>query len=315
MTAPAALITPRLTTRLFQSEEDWWLVRNLIIETHAITGPDFNWELRHWDGNGFHDAVPGWEQEKFKKFCLWETEEGRLAGLAHNSYTGELSMEIHPDFRDRIEEEMIAYGEAHYAEPTEDGKHSLMLTVYEYDAPRKRILIERGYQKRGDGWVSRYMRICNRPIPTPQIAEGYTMRATETSWEECQKMADLLNIAFGRVNFHQPEDYWSFITRSPSFRHDLNLVAVAPDGSFAAHVGLTYDEANCFAIFEPVCTHPDHRRRRLAQTLMFEGLHRVKALGATHITVSTGDDPGANALYESIGFTEAYKAYHWAKVF
>ena len=93
------------------------------------------------------------------------------------------------------------------------------------------------------------------------------------------------------------------------------MVAEAPDGTFAAHVGVIYDEANRRALFEPVSTHPSHRRKGLAQALMFEGLHRAKALGAAEITVETGDAAPANALYNSIGFTEAYKGYAWRKEF
>ena len=42
---------------------------------------------------------------------------------------------------------------------------------------------------------------------------------------------------------------------------------VAPDGSFAAYVGIPYDEANRRGIYEPVCTHPDHQRQGLARRI------------------------------------------------
>lgn len=44
---------------------------------------------------------------------------------------------------------------------------------------------------------------------------------------------------------------------------------------------------------------------------MFEGLRRLKALGAMQVTVETGNAPAANALYESIGFTEACSGHYW----
>ena len=98
---------------------------------------------------------------------------------------------------------------------------------------------------------------------------------------------------------------------SPSFRHDLNLVAEAGDGSFAAHVGLTLDEANGHGIVEPVCTHPGHRRHGLAQALILDGLRRLRDLGASTCSVETGDMEPANALYRSIGFTEEYRGHTW----
>jgi predicted N-acetyltransferase YhbS len=122
-------------------------------------------------------------------------------------------------------------------------------------------------------------------------------------------MASLLNAAFGRT-IHSGAEYRTFVSRSPSFRHDLNLVAEAPDGSFAAHVGVTYDEANRHGIFEPVCTHPDHRRNGLAQALMFEGLRRLRAAGAATAQVETGD-MGPAALYVTCGFGEEYRGDVW----
>jgi N-acetylglutamate synthase-like GNAT family acetyltransferase len=80
---------------------------------------------------------------------------------------------------------------------------------------------------------------------------------------------------------------------------------VAPDGGFAAYIGIPYDEPNRYGIFEPVCTHPDHQRKGLARALMAEGLLRLRALGAVDVTVDTGDMAAANAFYTAMGFTEA----------
>lgn len=94
---------------------------------------------------------------------------------------------------------------------------------------------------------------------------------------------------------------------------ELDLVAVAPDGRFAAYAGVPYDEFNKQGIFEPVCTHPDHRERGLAKALMQEGLHRLKTLGAIDVIVGTGDMLPANRLYDSLGFTEMYKGNYWLR--
>ncbi|MFN2167646.1 MAG: GNAT family N-acetyltransferase [Anaerolineae bacterium] len=66
---------------------------------------------------------------------------------------------------------------------------------------------------------------------------------------------------------------------------------------------------------EPVCTHPDHQRRGPGKALMQEGLLRLQARGAVDVTVETGDMVPANRLYESIGFTEAYRGFEWRKAY
>lgn len=95
--------------------------------------------------------------------------------------------------------------------------------------------------------------------------------------------------------------------------HGLNLVAGAPDGSFAAHVGLTLDEANRHGIVEPVCTHPDHRRAGLARHLLLTGLDKLRARNARTVQVDTGEQAASNALYAACGFTDAYHQHAWRK--
>jgi GNAT superfamily N-acetyltransferase len=310
---------PTFTCRPLETEQDWWRVHSLLIETFPITGPGFNWEPRHWEGNRFHNDPITWDPAAWAGHVLWETIDGRLAGLVHHE-GDEVWLQLHPAYRALIEEPMLAYGEAHFAQPNPDGLRQAQVTVYEYDAPRWRMLQKRGYQKMPYGWITRWMRLAGQPLPEPVITGGYTLRTTcppaagPDHWDDCRRMADLLNAAFERPGFHLPAEYHNWMADAPMFRNALNLVMVAPDGSFAAHAALNYVAATRYAIFEPVCTHPDHRQRGLAKALMLEGLRRGRDLGAQVVEVSTGDADAANALYDSIGFTEYYKAYAWRKV-
>jgi ribosomal protein S18 acetylase RimI-like enzyme len=88
---------------------------------------------------------------------------------------------------------------------------------------------------------------------------------------------------------------------------------VAPDGSFAAHVGVSMDAVNDHAIVEPVCTHPDHRRVGLARALLLEGLGRVRARSARTAQVDTGEAVAANELYGACGFTDAHHLHLWRR--
>jgi GNAT superfamily N-acetyltransferase len=268
----------RLHARPLQTDDDWWRVRHLLIDTYPITPVDFNWEIRRWDGcRNYEESDDEFQQHKHD-ICLWETESGRLVGAAHPEDRGTLHLQLHPDYR-HLEDEMIAWGEEHLAVPTEDGQQRrLDIFVFEYDAPRQRVLAERGYEKTAWGGVTRRLRVGNWPLPAPVIADGYTLRTTTPCLEDGQRIADVLNAAFHRT-MHTGAETLHFMTTSP------------------------------------VCTHPDHVRHGLAQALMFEGLHRLKALGALDVTVGTGDAVPANRLYESIGFTEVYKGIVWRKVF
>lgn len=302
------------SARPYQKEADFYKVRNLLIETYPITPLDFNWEVRRWDGwdTAHFDSnlEPGWENS----LRLWETQRGHLIGVVHLDGPGYAFLQMHPDFRD-LEEEMLIWAEDHLAAPQADGRRQLEVYAYDYDTPRRRLLQKCGYEKTPSIGVIRRMRLGNQPLPAPQIAEGYRLRTTRPHDSgDCQRIADVLNAGFNRT-FHTGIEVHNLMTYSPSFRHDLNLVAEAPDGSFAAHVGVTYEPVNGYGIFEPVCTAPAHRRKGLARSLMFEGLQRLKALGAREVEVGTGSAVPANELYDSVGFSEAYTGCTWRKTF
>lgn len=304
-----------IRSRPFAGEEDFWHVRQLLIRTHMITPPGFNWEIRRWDGGRYHNAEAALDPAWAAHIRLWETASGKLVGMAHADGGSDICLQLHPDYR-QIEEEMLAWAEDQLALPTADGRlREVSIAVYDYDSPRRRLVTGRGYVDTGHTMVHRRLRFGGKRLPEPQRVAGYTLRSTRPrDRADCRRVAEILNASFNRT-FHSEQEFYNFSTQSPAYQDELNLVAEAADGNFAALVGCTVDAANRFGIFEPVCTHPDHRRKGLARSLMFEGLRRMQAQGAEVVSVSTGDSPAANRLYEAVGFTEAYTGRIWRKQF
>lgn len=305
-------MTPSITCRPMQ-EDDFWRMRALLVDTVPITPVGFNWDMRRLDGKRFHNENLEADRLLSRPVQLWETNDGELVGYVLPEGTGDAHVQIHPDYR-YMEGEMIAWAVEHLAAPGDDGRRAVEFHVQEYDAHRQRLLTEQGFEKMDYGGMIRHMRLGKGTFPQPVVSEGYTLRTTHPEdLADCQQIADLLNAAFGR-NFHNAREYQNFTRHAPSFHCNLDLVMVAPDGVFAAYVGVPYDVTNRRGVYEPVCTHPDHQRRGLARALMLEGLHRLRAMGAVDAIVDTGDMIPANALYSALGFTEAYKGYAWRKV-
>lgn len=306
-----------IKSRPVKDESDYWKARELLIETWPIVGPNWNWDVRRWDGSYHHNEFSGWDArwgEGGKFVRIWETDGGKIVGVANPEGKGDAYLQIHPDFRNEIEEDMIEWAERNLARPKEgETAPRLVVFVWDYDEPRQAILSDRGYEKTDVWEVNRHLRFGNRKYPRPDIEEGYSLHTLDPDApDEFQKFADLLNAAFGRA-FHTAREVENFVRNSPSYRRDLDLLAVAPDGTFAANVGMIYEERYRYGLYEPVCTHPDHRRKGLAGFLMYEGLHRVRELGATDLYVGTGPMEAANAFYRTLGFTEVYKGYFWKK--
>ena len=62
-----------LTDRAFKNDDDFWKIHAFLIETHGITGPGFNWDIRRWEGWRFYEADPSWNPEWERQVHLWET--------------------------------------------------------------------------------------------------------------------------------------------------------------------------------------------------------------------------------------------------
>ena len=304
----------RAKARPYGADGDFWRVRELLLETYPITPPEFNWEVRRWDGSRFHNAGAAWDPHWKGRVRLWEVGGDMLVGAVHPDAQGEACLQIHPDYR-HLEPEMIAWAEEHLCKITPDGAgHILGMVVYEWDAWRQHLLRERGWVRTEEWGVMRRLRFGQKALPEVRMPAGYTLRnAHADDPAEHEQFAALLNAAFGRT-FHTAEQTRLFRAAAPSYRADLDLFAIAPDGALAANVGVIYMAEVKAGLFEPVCTHPAHRQKGLAKMLMWEGLRRLRALGATEVTVGTGDMVPANALYDAVGFAEIYRAYAWSKV-
>ena len=90
------------------------------------------------------------------------------------------------------------------------------------------------------------------------------------------------------------------------FDHDgspeFNLVIADDKEDYACFSGMWWVPENHLAYMEPLCTAPKHRRKGLAAAALSKHYHRMKALGATHMT------GGSNPFYEKIGYE---KGSHW----
>jgi len=95
----------------------------------------------------------------------------------------------------------------------------------------------------------------------------------------------------------------------PHYRFEDDLVVEAADGSLAAFALGWFEPDGRVAEFEPVGTHPDHRRMGLAAALIAAGLARFFEKGARIVQVyADAGEVAAEGLYGSVGFRR--RAFH-----
>lgn len=289
--------------------DDFHAVRKLLQTSYQLTGALHNWSLRRWDGWHYHRA----DLSQISTNCIfvWENEAGEIVAVLHPEYKGSAFIEIHPHYR-QLEEEMLVQAEdCLLVIVGYQPERKLHFWVRESDTSRQKILEKHHY----DGlphFAYIRKRMMTRPVPELSLADGYKIRPMRFDDGDRAQMANLLNAAFGR-SIHSAKEYANFQT-APCYRADLDMVVVAPDGTFAATAGVTIDDMNSYGEFEPVCTHPVHQRKGLARAVMTAGLHNLQHLGIKDAYVSAGDNPIANDLYEKMGFIHAEKIRLWQKI-
>ena len=138
--------------------------------------------------------------------------------------------------------------------------------------------------------------------PDPILPAGYTIR-TVAGPEEIPARVEVHRKAFAPSKM-TVEKHGLLVGLDP-YSFDRDIVAVAPDGSFAAFTICWLDEVAGVGEFEPVGTDPGHQRRGLGKAVLAHGLRLFQSLGVRDVIVfSERSNAASEGLYRSAGFAE-----------
>ena len=244
---------------------------------------------------------------------LWFDERGILAGFTWLNNRGEVDLIVHPRYR-VIEDEMLAQAEHKHGNRQADTGQPTTLTAWAYthDDERHVVLRRRGYKRTETNLCHRGQRL-DEPVSAAVLPAGYRIRSVRGEGDVEERVA-VHRDAFAPS--HMTAAKQRAIMQSPTYRSDLDLVVVEPNGAFAAFCIVWFDAVNKIGVFEPVGTHSAHRRLGLATALLHEGMRRLRMLNARTAYLTSDGDPGAVAatqLYESVGFSVIDRNYAWTK--
>jgi mycothiol synthase len=293
------------TSRRYQDETDYAWMRELLHSTYALTVPPLNCtvgDLDWWRATS--------DPATIHKVRLWFDELGALVAFVWPR-ADQVDVMIHPNHR-RLEQAILAQAEAEYRQKPAEGDQPRRFQCWSdaADQVRNALLQEQGYT-RTDNYLAFHTYSLTEPPLSRPLPEGYTMR-------HVQGEADLESrVAAHRSAFHPSRmtaEKHRAVMASPTYRPELDLMTVAPDGTVAACTIVWFDEVNRMGIFEPVACHQEHQRRGLASAVIVEGLRRLSALGAQVAHVNSWREDSAGAmLYRALGFTVTGRIFAWEK--
>jgi len=311
------------TIRFYQNEEDYWRIREFLRQVMILNDRrEYCWHVGRFD-YWWWFANPDLEKIKPEEnIFLWETDDGKIAAVLNPEGRGHAFMQIHPEYNTpELVEEMVAVAEERLI--TKDKEHlpSVWIWLDSQDQARREVLSRRGFQR--VDWLGQqevqHRRSLDDPLPeVPQIS-GYMIRPMGDGLELLERCYasglgfhdDDLHIA--RDNRDHPE-WYRHIQSAPLYRRDLDIIAVASDGSITSFCTAWFDDVSRTAYLEPVATVPAHRKHGLGKAVILDALHRLKRMGCK-VAFIGGYSQVANALYFSVMGPEHDISEPWEKVF
>jgi mycothiol synthase len=251
-------------------------------------------------------SSPAFDPERDAR--VWQGEDRRVRGFGMVwrpwNY---LVFFVHPEVSEGgIEPEILAWGIERAGEISRERGERIELRVRPREDDAGLIaLVERHGFRREDWFSLRYLRALAEPVPEPTLPAGFTIRRIAGE-EEVEAYVALHREAFGTT--HKTVEGRLAFMRDSAYLPDLDLVAVAPDGTLAAFVvgGIEEEEGprgRRYGFTDPIGTRPAFRRLGLARALVLEGCRRLRARGVQTVEVGTGHaNLATQALMASAGF-------------
>jgi GNAT superfamily N-acetyltransferase len=254
--------------------------------------------------------------------CRFWTGSDGVEALAWFESDGEVWIETLPACEALVPEAVTWVEQAWRRQLAREGRDAatpVKIRAESHDARRIAALEALGYIKAGPGGVG-FRRRLDGPLPPPDPPPGYAVRdsvgvdpalraaAHRAAWDHLEHLG-----IYGDGSKFSTEAYLS-LTRLPVYDPTLDMLAVAPDGTFAASCICWADAASGVAVFEPVGVALAHRGRRLAGAIMREALARLQQRGLKEARVGTAHfNLAAIRAYLAAGFEPAGASHWWAK--
>ena len=239
--------------------------------------------------------------------AYWQDASGNLGAWALLfPRFGDYNAELHPELRGGdLETAVLDWCEtAVLALLPPEKKRVVTTELFDCDHARRKLLLQRGYALIADSADFIYTTRLLDDIPTSTLPDGFTIRSA-CGLADVAQLVEVHSKSFGS-SWTIP--LYERVMASPGYDAERELVAVAPDGRFAAFTIIWFDPVNRVGLFEPVGTHEAFRRLGLARALMVAGMHQMRAAGMHTATVShESDNPASTALYAHLGF----RPQHW----
>ena len=266
-----------ISIRPYRDPDDYDLVDRFLIDAYEPGDRLRTWLQPRWEYMHSHDFV---DNVDLTTIGIAEDDGGAVVGVVHPEHQQEFCYcQVH---RGDAKPLLVEWAGTHIGGWSETfGRRVVGCFVDDADVELQVAFSDRGYRRSDLGEDHARMPL-DVDIPRVHLPGGFHLQSLADE-NDLAKVNRVLWRGFDHPG-PPPADLVSGrarAQRTPNYRKDLNIVAVAPDGNYASYAGIWYVPENRVAYVEPVATDPSYRRLGLGTAAVVEAIRRTGALGAT----------------------------------
>lgn len=267
--------------------------------------------------------------DRTRDICLWEVN-GQMVGFGQLwiSETGDvvdgwLWFRVHPSARGRnLEKQIISWAQARMREVDQERGLPIKLRTQAHDHQTSQIALLENYGFTADRYFFTMERSLKEFLPEPQFPAEFTIRKVEGE-RDTEAWVEMYNQSFIDHWNHHPltvEKLHHYL-RDPNHCPELDWVAIAADGTFAAfcYCYINTEKNSQYGRnegwVETLGTRRGFRKMGLGRAMLLSGMHQLRAAGmeTAKLSVDADNPNGALKLYESVGFRTLHTRISFAK--
>lgn len=291
-----------ITYRRYKDKNDYKRICTFLEKGYEFYGTRFDHNLSLFEFQcalscGLEEPVKSIDRALDKVF-LWFDGDKLVGILEEGAFC------IAADYR-FIFDGIVKVGELFYS----DAANKVEWSVYDKDTDYESVLLNRGYNKSEEYWVRREFDFDNT-ISCFDLPEGFYIESVP-NLKEHDEVYKAYKLCYG-ILFNK--NIFQNFYKTSTYRKELDLVVIGPDGNVVALCSGRYDKKNKLVTIEAVSCYHDYRNMGISKALLLHVLNVAKDLGADKATVYTAspeEHPAPNKLYESVGFKVIGNIFVW----
>ncbi|MFM6455539.1 MAG: GNAT family N-acetyltransferase [Planktothrix sp.] len=158
-------------------------------------------------------------------------------------------------------------------------------------------------------------KLLDSPVSVPELPSGFRLSHVQGK-QDLSGWVDLFNESFvDHWDHHEltlkKAEYWQ---NQPDYQPELDLVVIAPNGTFAAFCRSQLN-SDQMGWIDWLGTRRGFRKLGLGKTILLAGLSQLQKAGVTTAKLSVDADSltGATKLYQAVNFKPLVTWFSWVK--